>query len=86
VKHGIEAIVSAMRTHSNESKVQECGCLVLFKLTFNEFAAVRIQLEGGFAVLEQNPSNSKAGTGLQRIKAFDQSWLILWVPSRQFIL
>jgi hypothetical protein len=49
--------------------MQEYGCFVLSNLTFNESAAVRIQLEGGLAVLEQNPSNSDAKTALYRIKA-----------------
>jgi hypothetical protein len=68
-KDGIEAIVSAMTAHSNISEVQEYGCSVLFNLTFNDFAAVRIQLEGGLAVLEQNPGNSDAETALRQINA-----------------
>jgi uncharacterized membrane protein YecN with MAPEG domain len=66
-KHGIDAIVSAMTMHSNVSKVQDYGCMALLQLTFNESVAVRIQLEGGVAVLEQNPSNSYAETALQSI-------------------
>jgi hypothetical protein len=57
-----------MTAHSNVSEVQEYGCFVLFNLTFNEFAAVRIQLERSLAVLEQNPSNFDAETALYRIK------------------
>jgi hypothetical protein len=38
-------------------------------LTFNESAAVRIQLVGGSVVLEQNPNDSFAKTALQRINA-----------------
>jgi hypothetical protein len=68
-KHGIEAIMSAMTTHSNVSKVQEYGCLALSNLTFNDSVAIMIQLEGGLAVLEQNPSSSYAATALQRIRA-----------------
>jgi hypothetical protein len=68
VKDGIEIIVSAMMAHSNIPKVQEWGCLALFKLGFNESIAVRIQLKGGLAVLEQNPSNAYAQTALLRIK------------------
>jgi hypothetical protein len=67
-RHGIEAIVSAMTAHINISEVQEKGCLVLLNLSFNEFVAVRIQLEGGLAVLEQNPNNSHAEAALHRIK------------------
>jgi hypothetical protein len=67
-KHGIEAIVIAMTAHSNIPGVQKWGCFTLFNLTFNESVAVRIQLEGGLAVLEQNPSNSDAKRALQRIK------------------
>jgi hypothetical protein len=66
-KHGIEAIVSAMTAHKNVSKVQEGGCLALFALTHNESVAVRIQLEGGVAVLEQNPSDVCAELALQSI-------------------
>jgi hypothetical protein len=43
--------------------------MVLFNLHINEFAAVQIQLKGGLAVLEQNPSNSDAETALYWIKA-----------------
>jgi hypothetical protein len=68
-KHGIEAIVSAMTAHSNVPKVQERGCVALFNLSFNESVSVRIQLEAGLAVLEQNPSNSHAKMALQRIRA-----------------
>jgi hypothetical protein len=68
-KHGIEAVVSAMTAHSNILEVHECGCLVLFNLSFNESVAVRIQLEGGVAVLEQNSNDFYAKRALQRIKA-----------------
>jgi hypothetical protein len=68
-KHGIEAIVSAMTAHTNVLQVQKWGCSALSNLTFNESVAVRIRLEGGLAVLEQNPNNSNAETALQRIKA-----------------
>jgi hypothetical protein len=67
-KHGIEAVVSAMTAHSNVLEAQEWGCLALFCLSCNESVAVRIQLEGGLAVLEQNPSISYARTALQRIR------------------
>jgi hypothetical protein len=66
-KHGIEAIVSAMTAHIDVSKVQERGCSSLFNLTSNESVAVKIQLEGGLAVLEQNPSNSYVAAALKRI-------------------
>ena len=68
-KHGIEAIVSAMTTHTNAPKVQDQGCLALFNLCFNESVAARIGVEGGLAVLEHNPSNSDAERALQRIRA-----------------
>jgi hypothetical protein len=58
-----------MTAHSNMPKVQDRGCLTLFNLSFNESVSVRIQLIGGLAVLEQNPSNSDAETALQRIRA-----------------
>jgi hypothetical protein len=61
-KHGIEAIFSAMRAHSNAQKVQEWGRLTLRNLSFNESVSVRIQLVRGLAVLEHNPSNSRAET------------------------
>jgi hypothetical protein len=60
--------MSAMTAHNNVTKVQKWGCRALFNLTFNK--SVGIQLEGGLAVLEQNPSNSNAETALQRIMAF----------------
>jgi hypothetical protein len=41
----------------------------LLDFTFNKFVAVRIGLEGGVFVLEQNPSNSNAKRALQRIRA-----------------
>jgi hypothetical protein len=68
-KDAIEAIVIAMTAHSNVAKVQKGGCWALFHLTFNKYVAVKIQHEGGMAVLEQNPSNSNAEKALQRIKA-----------------
>jgi hypothetical protein len=68
-KHGIEAVVNAMTAHSNILGVQQSGCLALFDLSFNESVAVRVQLEGGLAVLEQNPNDSAAKIALQRIKA-----------------
>jgi hypothetical protein len=58
-----------MTAHSNVSEVQENGCFVLFNLAFNEFVAVRIQLERSLALLEHNPSNFDAETALYRIKA-----------------
>jgi hypothetical protein len=62
--------VIAMMVHTNITEVQEYGCLALFNLTFNKSVAVRIlQLEGGLAVLKQNPSNSNAKRALKRIKA-----------------
>jgi hypothetical protein len=61
--------VIAMTAHSNIPEVQECGCLALFHLTFNESVAFRIQLEGDLAVLEHNPNNNNAKRALQRIKA-----------------
>jgi hypothetical protein len=66
-KHGIDAIVSAMTMHSNVSNVQDYGCIALLQLALNEYVAVRIQLEGGVAVLEQNPSNACAELALQCI-------------------
>jgi hypothetical protein len=63
-----------MTAHSHVPKVQKWGYLALFNLSFNESVAARIQLEGGVAVLEQNPSNSNAEKAIQRIKA-----LIHWV-------
>jgi hypothetical protein len=60
--------VSAMTVYSNVSKVQEWGCFALSSLSFNESVATRIQLEGGVAVLEQNPSNANAEKAMQRIK------------------
>jgi hypothetical protein len=68
-KDGIEAIVSAMVAYRNVSELQKRGCLALFNLTFSESVAVRIGLEGGLAVLEQNQSSSHAETALQRIKS-----------------
>jgi hypothetical protein len=67
-KGGIKVIVSAMLAHSAIRKVQEWGCFALFYLTVNDSVAVRMQFEGGLAVLEQNPSNSYAKRALQRIK------------------
>jgi hypothetical protein len=43
--------VSAMKAHSNVSKVQEQGSVAMFYLSLNESVAVRIQLAGGLAVL-----------------------------------
>jgi hypothetical protein len=57
-KHGIEAIVIAMTAHSNIPEMQECGCSALLSLTLNEYVAIRVEVEGGVAVLEQNRSNS----------------------------
>jgi hypothetical protein len=68
-KHGIEAIVCAMTAHSSVSEVQNYGCSALYNLSFKESVAVRIGLEGGLAVLEQNPRDFQAKTALQRIKA-----------------
>jgi hypothetical protein len=68
-KHGIEASVSAMAAQSNVFKRQKIGFGASFNLSFNESVAVRIQLVGGLAVLEQNASNSNAQAVLQRIKA-----------------
>jgi hypothetical protein len=67
-KHGIEAVVSAMTEHSNVLNVQEEGCLALFNLSFDESVVARIKLEGGVAVLEQNPKNYNADFALGRIK------------------
>jgi hypothetical protein len=58
-----------MTAPNTNSKVQECGCLALSNLTLNDSVAIMIQLEGGLAVLEQNPCNSYAVTALQRIRA-----------------
>jgi hypothetical protein len=68
-KHGIEAIVSTMTAHSYIPEVQEHGCLALFNLSFNESVANRIHLEGGLAVLEQNPRDSNAEAALKRIES-----------------
>jgi hypothetical protein len=58
-----------MTAHSNAPKVQEYGSFALFILSFNESVSVKIQLMGGVAVLEHNPSNPHAEAALQRMRA-----------------
>jgi hypothetical protein len=62
-----------MTAHSEESMLQQRGCLALFNLCFEESVAPMVGEKGGVAVLEQNPGNKHAETALTRLNSLNDA-------------